>query len=66
MANQNIGLATPATQMLDVYNVQLMNPKGNQQSKGKRKYKGNKGKGDKKAMNNIENFRVEIFPMGKI
>jgi hypothetical protein len=39
--------------MLDVQNVQSMNPKDNQKSKGKRKYKNKKGKGDNKATNNV-------------
>jgi hypothetical protein len=33
--------------------VQSKNPKGNQQTEGKRKHKNKKGKGDKKAANNV-------------
>jgi hypothetical protein len=53
MASQNSGLAALVTQTLEVHNVQLTNPKGNQQPKGKRKSKGKKGKGDKKDANNL-------------
>jgi hypothetical protein len=45
--------ATPVTQMSDVHSVQSTNPKGNQQTKGKRKSKNKKGKGDKKVVNNV-------------
>jgi len=38
--------------MSEVHSVQLKNPKGNQHPEGKRKSKGNKGKGDKKVVNN--------------
>jgi hypothetical protein len=46
--------------------VQSKNPKGNQQTDRKRKYKNKKGKGDKKAVNNVgegknENRKVK-FP----
>jgi hypothetical protein len=50
--------------------VQSKNPKGNQQTYGKRKYKNKKGKGDKKATNNVGkgkndnrmvNFPCKIF-----
>jgi ribosomal protein L44E len=44
---------TPITQTSDVHNVKSTNPKGNQKTEGKRKYKNNKGKGDNKAMNNV-------------
>jgi hypothetical protein len=39
--------------MSEVHSVQMMNPKENQQSEGKRKSKGKKGKGDKKVANNV-------------
>jgi hypothetical protein len=53
VASQTPGSAAPATQMSDVHSVQSMNPKGNQQSEGKRKSKNKKGKGDKKVVNNV-------------
>jgi hypothetical protein len=53
VANQNAGSTAPVTQTSKVHSVQLTNPKGNQQPKGKRKAKGNKGKGDKKVANNV-------------
>jgi ribosomal protein L44E len=46
-------LAAPVTQTLDVHSVKSTNPKGNQQTEGKRKSKNKKGKGDKKVVNNI-------------
>jgi ribosomal protein L44E len=53
MANQNPSSDAPITQTLDVHSVQSKNPKGNQQTEGKRKSKKKKGKGDKKAANNV-------------
>jgi hypothetical protein len=53
VANQTPSSAAPVTQTSDVHSVQSTNPKGNQQSEGKRKYKNKKGKGDKKAVNNV-------------
>jgi hypothetical protein len=53
MANQTPSSTSPVTQMSYVHSVQSMNPKGNQQSEGKRKSKNKKGKGDKKVVNNV-------------
>jgi ribosomal protein L44E len=53
VANQNPSSGALTTQTSDVHSVQSKNPKGNQQSKGKRKYKNNNGNGDKKVVNNV-------------
>jgi hypothetical protein len=49
-----------------VHSVKSKYPKGNQQTDQKRKYKNNKGKGDKKVMNNVgegknENRKVKFL-----
>jgi hypothetical protein len=53
VANQTPSSASPVTQTSDVHSVQSTNPKGNQQTEGKRKSKNKKGKGDKKVVNNV-------------
>jgi len=50
---------TPVTPMSDVHSVQSTNPKGNQQSEGKRKSKNKKGKEDKKVVNNYSEGKNE-------
>jgi hypothetical protein len=51
VASQTTVLAAPPTQMSDVHNMQLKNPKATQQPEGKKKQR-KKGKGDKKPTNN--------------
>jgi hypothetical protein len=43
MSNQTPSLVSPITQTSDVHTVKSTNPKGNQQSKGKREYKKQEG-----------------------
>jgi uncharacterized protein YecA (UPF0149 family) len=52
VASQNLSMTALAIHMSEVHSVKMMNPKENQYSKGKRKSKGNKGKGDTKDANN--------------
>jgi hypothetical protein len=45
--------------MSDVHSVQSTTPKANQQTEGKKKHKNKKGKGDKKAANNVGEGKTE-------
>jgi hypothetical protein len=53
VANQTPSSPTPVTQTSDVHNVKKKNPKGKQQTEGKKKHKIKKGKGDKKDENSV-------------
>jgi hypothetical protein len=59
VANQTSSSVVPPTQTSDVHSVQSTNPKANQQPEGKKKQWNKKGKGDKKATNNVGGGKME-------
>jgi hypothetical protein len=60
VANKIFDSTAPKTQTSYVQSLQLRNPKDNQKTEGKRKSKGNKGKGDKMVGNNVGEGKKKI------
>jgi hypothetical protein len=59
VANQNLSSVVPPTQMSGIHSVHSKNPKANQKPEGKKKQWKKKGKGDKKATNNVGGGKME-------